>query len=120
MTAPFQRCETPNLLVELSENHCQSVGDSIAFLVKLIGTKLMITGSIQKLHLLDGFVKELSDVGFLFRRTNNSRVMEYFRFKGNVFWNCLSDCLIKVCFELSQLSSQVNDVFAGLLAGHFQ
>jgi hypothetical protein len=120
MTAPFQRCETPNLLVELSENHCQSVRNSITLLVKLTGTKLIITGSIQKLHLFDGFVKELSDVGFLFRKTNNLRVMEDFRFKGNVFWNCLSDGLIKLCFELSQLSSQVNDVLAGLLAGHFQ
>jgi hypothetical protein len=80
----------------------------------------MITGSIQKLHLFDGFVKELSDVGFLFRRKNNSRVMEDFRFKGNVFWNFLSDGLIKLCFELSQLSSQVNDILAGLLVGCFQ
>ncbi len=88
--------------------------------MELFGTKIIFTGPIKQLRVFDDFVKENFDVGFLFIRTNNSRVMEDFGFKGNAFWNCLSDGLIKLCFELSQLSSQVNDVLAGLLVGHFQ
>jgi hypothetical protein len=65
-TVPFKWRESSDLLAELSPNNCQSVGNSIAFIVKLLDAKSIVTGSVQQLYLIDIFVKELSYVGLLF------------------------------------------------------
>jgi hypothetical protein len=80
LTVPFGHTEASDFLIKLSPGNCQSVGNAITFLMELLNTKPMIAGSVKQRHLLDGLGKELSDGGFLFRCTNNLRIMEKFMF----------------------------------------
>jgi hypothetical protein len=120
-TAPFEGSKTSDFFIEIRPDDCESVSDPVALLVELLSAKPMIAGSVQQLHLHDGFSKELPHGGFLFRCTNNLRIMEKSMFLvSKKFGDGLIDELVKLSFQLGQLSSQVGDLLTGLLVGCFQ
>ncbi len=105
--APFQGSESSNFLVELSPNECESVSNPIAFLVELLGTKIMFAGSVQQLHLFD-FWEKIDESEFFVGLANNLRIVEKLVIGSETLGNGLSEKLINLCFQLGQLSSQVN------------
>jgi hypothetical protein len=94
-------------MAEISPNHCQSVSNSIAFLVKLFCRKLIVAGSVQQTNLFNGLVKKLHDGGFFFKRTNYSREFHKVCFFSEKLGNGLIDELVELHFPQIQLSSQV-------------
>jgi hypothetical protein len=110
MTVPFEGSEASDFFIELSPDDRESVSDPVANLVELFDTKPIITGSVQQLNLFDGLGKEIPHGGFLFKCTNNLRIMEKSMFLvSKTLGDGLSEELIKLCSQLSQISSQNGD-----------